>query len=210
MNKSINSSVIVPIFPLPVVLFPSIYLPLHIFEPRYREMIHDVLRSDSSFGVIRIEEGAQMSGTGCLARLVDIKKLPDGRMNILARGYERFSLSSLVDGRPYKQARVNRLTDYEPDVDGYETAREVDTALDDIARLSSKLRGFSNDVLSNRPKDPTELSYWVPATLYGSPAEQQRLLEMDSTLERLDSEYRLLDETRKHLAAKVALKDAFS
>jgi ATP-dependent Lon protease len=210
MNKSVNSSVIVPIFPLPIVLFPSIELPLHIFETRYREMIHDVLGTDRTFGVIRIEEGAVMSGTGCLARVVEVTRLPDGRMNILVVGYQRFSVLDLVKGRPYKQARVNQINDSEPDIETYAAARDVHAALDDIARLSSKLQGLSSDVLSERPQDPTDLSYWVPARLYGSPAEQQRMLEMDTTRKRLDAEYRLLDETRKHLAAKTALKDAFS
>jgi ATP-dependent Lon protease len=210
MNKSINQSLVVPIFPLPVVLFPSVDLPLHIFETRYREMIHDVLKSGGTFGVIRIEEGARMSGMGCLARLVELAKLPDGRMNILVQGTERFSVLNLVDGRPYKQARIHRIADSEPDIDGYEVARDVRTALTDIARLSAKLQGTPTDVLSDCPDDPTALSYWVPARLYGSPAEQQRLLEVETTMERLSDEYRLLDETRKHLAAKAALKDAFS
>lgn len=210
MNKSINRSLVVPIFPLPVVLFPSIDLPLHIFEPRYREMIHDVLTSGGTFGVIRIEEGARISGMGCLARIVDLSKLPDGRMNIIVQGCDRFSLVNLVDGKPYRQARVHRITDCEPNIDCFEVARDVHTALDDIARLSSKLQGVPIDVVNDCPEDPTELSYWVPARLYGSPAEQQRLLEEETTIERLQDEYRLLNETRKHLAARAALKDAFS
>jgi ATP-dependent Lon protease len=211
MQKSINSSVIVPIFPLPIVLFPSIELPLHIFEKRYRAMIDDVVQADGAFGVIRIEEGASsIAVTGCLARIVDVTRLHDGRMNILACGYQRFSVLELLDGRPYRQARVRALSESEPGVESYAVAREVRAALDDIARLSSKLQGHPTDVLDDRPSDPTALSYWIPARLYGSPSEQQRLLDMNTVLERLDAEYILLNETRNQLAAKTALKDAFS
>lgn len=211
MNKARNRSKVIPIFPLPIVLFPSEELSLHIFEKRYLAMIEDISEADGTFGVIRVEEGANaLSFTGCLARLVSVDRLHDGRMNILACGYQKFSVLELLDGRPYRQARVRTIEESAPGRDSEEVARRLQTALDDIARLSAKLQGHPTDVLDDRPWDPTELSYWVPARLYGSPSEQQRLLDMNTAYERLDAEYKLLDETRKQLAAKTALKDAFS
>ena len=211
MNKARNSSKVIPLFPLPLVLFPSEHLPLHIFEKRYLAMINDIFEADGTFGVIRVEEGANaLASTGCMVRLVSVSRLHDGRMNILAYGYQKFSVLEMLDGRPYRQARVREIEESAPGRDSEAVARQIQTALDDIARLSAKLQGHPTDVLDDRPWDPTELSYWVPARLYGSPSEQQRMLDMNTVYERLDAEYKLLDETRKQLAAKTALKDAFS
>lgn len=209
MKNTIKSSKVIPIFPLPVTLFPSGRLPLHIFEERYRSMVDDIMQTDSTFGIVRSEKSAgSFSATGCLAKLDSIERLVDGRINILAIGLYRFSVMEVLEGRPYMRARVKFLEEPEPDDLSCFVAKELRIVLDDIIRLSSKLSGSTISVAAEIPDDPLELSYWIPSRLYGSPSEQQRILEMNSTLERLEAEHTLLDATRKHLAAKTALKDA--
>lgn len=209
MKNTIKSSKVIPIFPLPVTLFPSGRLPLHIFEERYRSMIDDITQTDSTFGIVRSEKSAgSFAATGCLAKLDSIERLVDGRMNILAIGLYRFTVMEVLEGRPYMRARVKFLEEPEPNDLSRFVAKELRVVLDDIIRLSSKLSGSTISVAAEVPDDPLELSYWIPSRLYGSPSEQQRILEMNSTLERLEAEHTLLDATRKHLAAKTALKDA--
>ncbi len=210
MKKSNIYASVTPIFPLPMVMFPSMELPLHIFEPRYRKMIEDILRGDGTFGILRTEEGTQsLAQTGCLAKLTSMSSMPDGRMNIVVQGIKRFSVQELIDGKPYKQGRIMPQEEIEPGVNSLILAADLKKILNDVTRLSAKLHGHDSQIMDDCPDDPIELSYWIPARLYGSPSEQQRILDMASVSERLEAEHMLLDALRKQLAARTALKDAF-
>jgi uncharacterized protein len=106
--------VLLPIFPLELVLFPGIALPLHIFEPRYKEMIAECLELKKPFGIVRTS-GEGVADVGCTARIVQVtKKYDDGRMDILARGVDRFELLSVNEDRSFLQGEVSVLED-EPD-----------------------------------------------------------------------------------------------
>lgn len=113
---------LVPLFPLPdVVLFPHTLLPLHIFEPRYRRLIADLLErpmSERRIGMIlavRTEEGAvELHEPGCIGRLVAHEPLDDGRSNIVLAGETRFAIDHEVEGKPYRQAVVAPLDDQIP------------------------------------------------------------------------------------------------
>jgi Lon protease-like protein len=104
---------IIPIFPLPnVVLFPDVPLPLHIFEPRYRDMVRDVSSSHELVGMT-LMRGEPQAGTcgffeiGCAGRIVSVEKLPDGRFNILLRGVREFRvIRHIADRSTYHQAEV--------------------------------------------------------------------------------------------------------
>src|SRR5438445_8416131 len=104
-----------PLFPLNVVLFPHMPLPLHVFEPRYRKMIGDCLEEGHSFGVVAIREGSETGpatpyDVGTLAKIVRIDRLEDGRMNLLVMGASRFEIVKTADDRPYlrDQKRINQ------------------------------------------------------------------------------------------------------
>ena len=92
----------IPLFPLNVVLFPGGFLPLHIFEERYKLMIQRCLDDESEFGVVLIKSGLEVGGNaephavGTAARIVNVKKEEDGRMNIMVTGRERFRIDSVV------------------------------------------------------------------------------------------------------------------
>ena len=211
MKKSKTYAAVTPIFPLPVVMFPAMELPLHIFEPRYKVMLDDVLHGDGTFGILRTEEGSKsLATTGCLAKLTSITSMPDGRMNVTVKGIKRFSVQELVDGKPYKQGRITPHDEVEPGINSHILATDLRKILDDVTRLSAKLHGHDSQILEDCPDDPIELSYWIPARLYGSPSEQQRILDMESVSERLEAEHMLLEALRKQLAARTALKDAFN
>lgn len=104
-------SELLPLFPLDVVLFPGMALPLHIFEPRYQELIGECLEHDAPFGVVRaVEDG--LAQIGCSAQVVTVvKKYNDGRMDILTRGLQRFEIVELNQDRSFLQADVTFLTD---------------------------------------------------------------------------------------------------
>src|ERR1700746_1434059 len=86
---------LLPLFPLEIVLFPGAPLPLHIFEPRYKEMIGECLAQDRPFGMVRAKESA-LSAIGCSASIVTIiKKYDDGRLDIAAEGEQRFEIRTL-------------------------------------------------------------------------------------------------------------------
>lgn len=106
----------IPVLPLPnVVLFPRTYLPLHIFEPRYREMVADAAAGGGCLGITLLKEGWEedyygtpaMFPIGCVGRLVTVHKLPGGRSDILLQGLERYEIRQEVGGKSYRQAEIH-------------------------------------------------------------------------------------------------------
>src|SRR5918911_4180247 len=105
----------VPVFPLNTVLFPSLPLPLHIFEERYKLMIGTCAVTDREFGVCLIKEGVEVGGpaepyeVGTVARIAEVERMPDGRMNLMTFGTERFRIAELTQHEPYLIGRVVML-----------------------------------------------------------------------------------------------------
>lgn len=200
-----------PLFPLPeVVLFPGCPLPLHIFEMRYRLMVNTVMDGDGMFGVLNVSRSTNKAAKigGC-AKIVQCDKLPDGRMNILTIGQERFRVREYIQEKPYLIASVEFIEDSDVERDLSNKAQEVEELLRNVFRLSGKISNRQLEVPSDIPQEPKEFSYWIAGNLYGVASEQQLLLEMTDTMARLSSEGSLLDKTLKELAARSALKDAF-
>jgi Lon protease-like protein len=104
-------SSLVPLFPLELVLLPGVTLPLHIFEPRYKEMIAECLEQQKPFGVVRASpEG--VADIGCTAEIMSVtKKYDDGRMDIMARGLERFEVIQVNEDREFLQAEIAVVED---------------------------------------------------------------------------------------------------
>lgn len=101
----------IPLFPLDTVLFPGASLPLHIFEPRYREMIAECIADEIAFGVVRAQREG-LAVVGCTARIVRVlHRCPDGRSDILTEGCDRFEIELLDDTRSFLQAEVDMLPD---------------------------------------------------------------------------------------------------
>ena len=199
-----------PLFPLPeVVLFPSRPLPLHIFEYRYRIMMNTILENDRRFGVLSIDPATgEIAEYGCCAEILHFQRLPDDRMKMLTFGQQRFRVLEYVREKPYRVGLVEWVEDQPATEDLNPIATEVAELLRNVVHLSAKLTSQKIELPDDLPDSPTELSYWVASNLYGVASEQQALLEMQNTLERLQREQEILSSTRNHLAARTALKDA--
>jgi len=203
-----------PLFPLPdVVLFPQEVLPLHIFEPRYRMMLRTVLETDRRFGVVRWDpQQGTMAGVGCCAEILQCQTQPDERSNIVTMGQQRFRVLEVVREAPFKVGLVSWIEDEQTESHDSlsQLATEVTAALRDVVELTGKLMGKPTSLPSDLPDLPRELSFWIGSHLGGPVADQQQaLLEITDTEERLQQEFELLDETRRHLAARTVLQDTF-
>jgi Lon protease-like protein len=192
-----------PIFPLSVVLFPGMPLPLHIFEPRYRLMMSRVLDADRTFGVALLIDGVEgFPGTlpapvGCTAEIIEDTVLPDGRMNLQSEGRRRFRLLSVREEDDYLIGTAEWLDD-EPLIasgDAQDLAEDVCRALRHYLAIIAPGSQSAIEELE-MPGDPEELSHWVAMLLAVPNAQKQTLLETTSTLERLQQELRLLQRAQ--------------
>lgn len=171
-------SVLLPLFPLDLVLLPGVPLPLHVFEPRYKEMISECLDRNEAFGMVRAKEGG-MAEIGCTAEIVTVtKKYDDGRMDIVTQGRQRFEVLQINEERSFLRAEVVYLRD-EP---GTASAEEIDQAL--------KVHGEIMNLAGATPLDPAEvdkeqLSFYLAGSLPLDLDFKQSLLGMKSEPERL-------------------------
>ncbi|MGB3293365.1 MAG: LON peptidase substrate-binding domain-containing protein [Phormidesmis sp.] len=198
-----------PLFPLPeLVLFPGRRLPLHIFELRYRMLMNTILQGDRRFGVLMIDPATgEVAKVGCCAEIIHYQRMPDDRMKMMTLGQQRFRVLNYVRETPYRVGLVEWIEDDPAEESLEPLATEVDRLLRDVVRLSAKLTSQEIDFPDSIPELPLELSYWVASTLHGVSSEQQSLLEMQNTLNRLEREAEILTSTRNNLAARTALKD---
>jgi ATP-dependent Lon protease len=172
-------------------------------------MISDVLQSDKCFGILRIDpRTGTIAMTGCMIEILEVDPLEDGRMNIEGVGRQRYELLKVVNDAPYIIAEVRLLPEIEPEPQAILLADEVKQALQEVIRLSGKLKPQSFS-LQEFPEDPSTLAFYVPATLYASVEDQQKILEMNSVMERLQSELEFCSTAVKYMAAVASLKDAF-
>lgn len=132
-------SSLLPIFPLELVLLPGVPLPLHIFEPRYKEMIAECLEKNKPFGVVRASSDG-VADIGCTAEIVSVtKKYDDGRMDILARGVAPFEVLEVNQDRSFLQAEIAVLEDEDKDKDDEDKDRDKDKNEDGAARPATEV-----------------------------------------------------------------------
>jgi len=201
-----------PLFPLPdVVLFPQQLLPLHIFESRYRMLLQSVLETDKRFGIVRINpENGQMADIGCCAEVLQHQTTEDGRSYIVSLGQQRFRVLNITRETPFRSAMVSWMEDDAVDDSGplHDLSSRVDAALKDVFSLTAKLQNREVEVPDDIPDLPRELSFWIGAHLDNrAAAEQQALLELTDTHQRLERQFEMLDHTRRQLAARTVLMD---
>jgi uncharacterized protein len=189
---------VMPMFPLGMALLPGAVLPLHVFEPRYRQMVHDILADDGDapeFGVVMIERGQEVGGgdvrarIGTVARVIDIRALPDGRYALVAAGGERLRVNAWLPDDPYPLADVDLWPD--DDLDGIDLAAAAAT----IDAMHARVRDLNEEVRAlgeMAPPPDTEIASDPHLALYhlGSlaplgPADRQRMLESATLGERL-------------------------
>jgi Lon protease-like protein len=181
----------IALFPLPLVLLPRAPQPLHIFEPRYRRLLADVLAGDREFGIIfrtpDIAEHAIPPGTaGCVAHIESAQELPDGRSNILVTGGDRFELRSFVDhDAPYLLGEVEPFEDdaESPSASG-EAARRIREVFERVGRAARAMQDDATP-LPDLPDDPALLSFAIAQHVDLDLRDKQLLLASRSPLGRL-------------------------
>jgi len=181
------------LFPLGIVLLPTERVPLHIFEPRYRELIAECLDEDAEFGMLYAdEEGVREVGTR--ARVSDVlERFDDGRLNVLVEGGTRFRVERLTRGRSFMTAVVELLED-DPSVVEERTAARAAGAFRALAALAGA------DAEEPDESSP-QLSYELAAQVELAPDAKQDLLESRSEQQRLELVAELLDLARQALIA---------
>ncbi len=189
------------LFPLKnVVLFPGMVLPLHIFEPRYREMINRCIDEDLPFGVVLIEEGEEAGETsvphrtGTTAQITRVEQMADGRMNVTTMGMERFEIQELHHDRSYLTATVKIL----PTVNGStklatEMAQKIRSRLVKYVDLLSEIND-TDLALDRLPEDPISLAFLIAIALQVPAEDKQQTLLLQSVPEMLAHEYNLLSK----------------
>ncbi len=168
---------LIPLFPLDVVLLPSAPLPLHIFEPRYKEMIAECLAQNRFFGVVRaLEQG--LAEVGCTAEIITVvKEYPDGRLDLVAEGRNRFEIVAVNQDRTFLQGEVLMIED-EPGAPPQEDAARA-------AQLHSELLAIAGAKQDLSAADPALLSFYLAGSLPLDLDFKQKLLSLRSEADRL-------------------------
>lgn len=168
---------LLPLFPLDVVLLPGTPLPLHIFEPRYKEMISECLANDAPFGVVRaLKEG--IADIGCTAEIVTVtKEYPDGRMDLVAEGRQRFEVLQVNEERSFLRADVLLVPDDAIAAGDQENQR--------AAELHQEILALAGAVQDLSSAQPGLLSFHLAGSLPLDLDFKQKLLTMRSETERV-------------------------
>ncbi len=172
-------SSLLPIFPLELVLLPGVPLPLHIFEPRYKEMIAECLEQKKPFGVVRASSDG-VADIGCTAEIMSVtKKYDDGRMDILTRGVERFEVIEVNEDRSFLQAEISVVED-EPE----KPAADIVTQ---AVRLHAEIAKLAGTELSGADEHAGNLSFLLAGSLPLDLDFKQSLLATLSEAKRLEA-----------------------
>ena len=168
-----------PLFPLDLVLFPGVPLPLHIFEPRYKEMIAECLDLKKPFGVVRASaEG--VADVGCTAEILEVtKKYDDGRMDILTRGVDRFEVLEVNEDRSFLQAEITLIQD--------EPGRPAQQVVEQAVRLHAEIAKLAGSEVSGPEEGVSNLSFLLAGSLPLDLDFKQQLLVTSSETKRLEA-----------------------
>ncbi len=192
-------SELIPIFPLPnVVLFPNVFLPLHIFEPRYRSMVADALAGDHLIGMVLLRPGWEEAydgrpavyAIGCTGVITHFDRLADGRYNIILRGLERFEVESEDYALSYRRAHVMTRAEQPLSADDRDT----------VHRHRSRLEALITPLMARNEADggtsamsDDDLVNALSQYLDFEPVEKQALLECPCLRSRAEAVIELLE-----------------
>lgn len=201
------------LFPLNLVLFPGMELPLHIFEERYKDMIGECLEQDVPFGVVLIKEGLEVGAPadperiGTSTRILRSEILDQGRMNIVTKGERRFEIEEIIQRVPHVVGRVRFLVELEG-----EGCAELIPQIDDeyvnlVKNLTALTGGYTSRV--EIPEDPIELSYAIAGNLNLEPHLRQSLLVTETAATRLFDLIPLLKQGNETLREQITKQNPF-
>jgi Lon protease-like protein len=199
-------------FPLGSVLVPTAVLPLHVFEPRYRQLTKDCLAGDGEFGVVLIERGSEVGGgdvrgdVGTVAKIVESAEMDDGRFALIAVGVRRIKVVRWLADDPYPLAEVDDF----PDGDDVEAdlAVTVDATIGPLRRLlalRSEMGEPAAPATVDIDDDPHVAGFQLAALAPVGPADRQRLLTAPTMTERVRLVAELVDEQLDDAARRLEL-----
>ena len=199
---------IIPIFPLEIVQFPGVGTPLHIFEPRYRQLLTDIQKTDNTFGIILMSksDSPAAGAVGCTVEVVANKTMEDGRSNILCAGKNRFTVKRLVDGEPYQQAEIEFFGDdliFDEDFVLRDKSKGLFTQL---IKAAMQLNEVNVTEIPELPSDPVTLSFVISSSLDVELEEKQMWLEMTKTNLRLSRLNNRLKDMIEHLQLRLEVQ----
>lgn len=172
-------SSLLPLFPLDLVLLPGVPLPLHVFEPRYKEMIAECLDEKKPFGVVRASSNG-VEDIGCTAEIVEVtKRYDDGRMDIMTRGVERFEVLQVHDDRPFLEAEFTVIDD--------EPGTPSTTLVQQAVRLHAEIAKLAGDDADGPDDGGQHLSFLLAGSLPLDLDFKQNLLTTLSEPKRLQA-----------------------
>ena len=183
----------IPLFPLNTVLFPGMPLHLHIFEPRYREMVQKCINEKLEFGILLLHE-TQLCQVGCTARITQIlRQFENGSMDILTEGRSRFRVLDVLNRESYLEAVVEYFDDENEDIPS-DLLKKVLNAYQKTIRLQTRGVGAIRGIF-----DPVHFSFIIASTIDMVLKDRQSLLELTSTTERIRKLDTALLETMQKL-----------
>jgi Lon protease-like protein len=197
-------------FPLGTVLFPRGVLPLHVFEPRYLEMVADVTEGDSTFGVVLIERGPEVGGgdhrfsVGCAARIVRTAELEGYRLAVVAVGLRRIRAVEWLADDPYPLAEVVEIVEPEPGAGLEEAVERARNAYRRTMALASELGLDVGDGDLELHEDRRAAAWHLAAAAPVEQLDRQRLLEEDDAVARMHVLAEMLGDRSLLLEARLA------
>jgi Lon protease-like protein len=197
-----------PLFPLEVVLFPGAPLPLHIFEPRYRQMLADCQAGESRFGIVgpgREAEAPDPGSVGCAAEIRGAEPLADGRSNIVVIGGARFVVQRMLnDPAPYHVGLVEEFDERPGTLPGAESLSAIRELFVRYFAAYQSLQD-SEPEAPELPDEPVPLSFTISAAIDCDPAVKRRLLAMRATEERIALLTRILPALTRSLESALGI-----
>lgn len=198
-----------------MVLYPGTRAPLHLFEPRYRQLLADVQQGDKRFGIIcaiaGVAERALPAGrVGCIASVQEVEMLPDGRANIVVEGEERFALERIVDdAAPYLVGDVTLIGDESTDAP-VAVAVVADEVASNFKRVVTAVHTLNDDTSPppTLPDDPAQLAFSIAGMVDFELTQRQALLESRSPMSRLTLVNGVLRTVLPDLELKAAMHQA--
>ena len=202
-----------PLFPIGLVLFPGVSMPLHLFEPRYRQLLADVQKADMRFGIVCTRPGVPERAlpvgiAGCVAEVTEVESFDDGRSNIMIVGRERFALEGVADdAAPYLMADVVPMPDIAAS-GGLALSLIADDLRSHFLRVVKAVNVLADNpaaALPTLPDEPSQLAWSVASMIEMELVQRQRLLEERSPLLRVERMNALLRTLLPDLELRAAL-----
>jgi Lon protease-like protein len=206
----VSTTETLPMFPLGTVLFPSMLLPLRVFEPRYLEMMRVCLDGDQRFGVVMIERGSEVGGgdvrssVGCSASIVQAQQSPDGQWALLALGTKRIRVHEWLDDDPYPLAVVEPWCEDPPDAALTGKVADLMPRFRTALALAAELDEWSVPLTMELDVDPQVALYQMCAASPLGPHDRQRLLCAGDCGQRAEELVALLDELVSDMRRRLA------